>query len=181
MAQGKCARLARPVARLEAIAGSTWPELAVADGGLCFCKAAGEVWPKTRKQCCWMHKTANVLGKLPKSQQPKAKRDLQEISIRTAETKAEAFAAFDTFIEGYALKYEKATACLEKDRDALLASTISPPSAGSICGRRIRSRARSRRCTTAPFHRRAAEQDRTRHGVQARRASTAAMASPRQS
>jgi putative transposase len=95
------------------------PELAIADGGLGFWKAAGEVWPKTREQRCWVHKTANVLVKLPKSQQPKAKRDLQEIWM--AETKAEAFAAFDAFIEDYAPKYEKATACLEKDRDALLA------------------------------------------------------------
>jgi len=95
------------------------PELAIADGGLGFWKAAGEVWPKMREQRCWVHKTANVLAKLPKSQQPKAKRELQEIWM--AETKAEAFAAFDAFIEGYAPKYEKATACLEKDRNALLA------------------------------------------------------------
>ena len=60
-----------------------------------------------------------MLAKLPKSQQPKAKRELQEIWM--AETKAEALAAFDAFIEGYATKYAKATACLEKDRDALLA------------------------------------------------------------
>ena len=95
------------------------PELAIADGGLGFWKAAGEVWPKTREQRCWVHKTANVLAKLPKSQQPKAKRELQEIWM--AETKVEALAAFDAFIEGYAPKYAKATACLEKDRDALLA------------------------------------------------------------
>jgi transposase-like protein len=55
------------------------PELAIADGGLGFWKAAGEVWAKTREQRCWVHKTANVLAKLPKSQQPKAKRELQEI------------------------------------------------------------------------------------------------------
>src|SRR5262249_14667605 len=95
------------------------PELAIADGALGFWKAAGEVWPRTREQRCWVHKTANVLAKLPKSQQPKAKRELQEIWM--AGTKAEAFAAFDTFIEGYAPKYEKATVCLQKDRDALLA------------------------------------------------------------
>ena len=95
------------------------PELAIADGGLGFWKASGEVWPKMREQRCWVHKTANVLAKLPKSQQPKAKRELQEIWM--AETKAEAFAAFDAFIESYAQKYPKATACLEKDRDALLA------------------------------------------------------------
>ena len=95
------------------------PELAIADGALGFWKAAGEVWPRTREQRCWVHKTANVLAKLPKSQQPKAKRELQEIWM--AETKAEAIAAFDVFIGSYTTKYAKATACLEKDRDALLA------------------------------------------------------------
>ena len=94
-----------------------WPELMIADGALGFWKAAGEVWPKTREQRCWVHKTANVLAKLPKSQQPKAKRALQEIWM--AETKPEAEAAFDGFIESYAVKYEKAAECLVKDRDAL--------------------------------------------------------------
>ena len=55
------------------------PQLVIADGALGFWKAAGEVWPKTREQHCWVHKTANVLAKLPKSQQSKAKRALQEI------------------------------------------------------------------------------------------------------
>jgi len=94
------------------------PELAVADGALGFWKAAGEIWPKTREQRCWVHKTANVLAKLPKSQQPKAKRALQEIWM--AETKADAEAAFDAFIESYRVKYDKAAECLKKDRDALL-------------------------------------------------------------
>jgi transposase-like protein len=95
------------------------PELAVADGALGFWKALGEVWPKTREQRCWVHKTANLLAKLPKSQHPKAKRALQDIWM--AETKADAETAFDTFIEGYAVKYEKAAECLRKDRGALLA------------------------------------------------------------
>ena len=95
------------------------PELMIADGALGFWKAAGEVWPKAREQRCWVHKTANVLAKLPKSQQPKAKRALQEIWM--AETKPAAEAAFEAFIEGYALKYEKAAGCLAKDRDTLLA------------------------------------------------------------
>ena len=95
------------------------PELAIADGALGFWKAAGEIWPTTREQRCWVHKTANVLAKLPKSQQPKAKRALQEIWM--AETKADAEAAFDVFIESYQVKYEKAAECLNKDRDALLA------------------------------------------------------------
>jgi len=94
------------------------PQLAIADGALGFWKAAGELWPATREQRCWVHKTANVLAKLPKSQQPKAKRALQEIWM--AETKADAEAAFDAFIESYRLKYEKAAECLSKDRDALL-------------------------------------------------------------
>jgi putative transposase len=95
------------------------PELAVADGGLGFWKALGEVWPATREQRCWVHKTANVLNKLPKSQQPKAKRALQEIWM--AETRNDAGASFDAFIETYELKYGKAAECLKKDRGALLA------------------------------------------------------------
>ncbi len=95
------------------------PELAVADGGLGFWKAIEEAWPKTRGQRCWLHKTANVLNKLPKSQQSRAKGALHEIWM--AETRADAEGAFDAFIETYGLKYEKAAQCLAKDRDALLA------------------------------------------------------------
>ena len=95
------------------------PELAVADGALGFWQALEEVWPQARGQRCWMHKTANVLNKLPKSQQSKAKRALQEIWM--AETKKEALAAFDAFIETWGVKYDKAVECLTKDRDALLA------------------------------------------------------------
>jgi hypothetical protein len=74
---------------------------------------------RKREQGCWVHKTANVLAKLPKSQQPKAKRALQETWM--AETKAAAELAFDAFIESYALKYARAADCLSQDRDALLA------------------------------------------------------------
>jgi len=98
---------------------SIGPELAVADGALGFWQAVEEVWPKTRGQRCWVHKTANVLNKLPKSQQSKAKRALQEIWM--AETKKDALVAFDTFIETWSVKYDKAAECLTKDRDALLA------------------------------------------------------------
>jgi putative transposase len=94
------------------------PELAVADGALGFWQAIEEVWPQTRGQRCWVHKTANVLNKLPKSQQSKAKRALQEIWM--AETKNEALAAFDAFVETWGVKYDKAVECLIKDRDALL-------------------------------------------------------------
>jgi putative transposase len=95
------------------------PKLAIADGALGFWKAIGEVWPATREQRCWVHKTANILNKLPKSQQPKAKRALQEIWM--AETRKDAEGAFDAFLAAYQLKYEKAAACLAKDREALLA------------------------------------------------------------
>src|SRR6266496_2712067 len=95
------------------------PELAVADGALGFWQAVEEVWPKTRGQRCWVHKTANVLNKLPKSQQSNAKRALQEIWM--AETKKDALAAFDAFVETYAVKYDKAVDCLSKDRMTLLA------------------------------------------------------------
>jgi putative transposase len=95
------------------------PELSVADGALGFWQAVEEVWPKSRGQRCWVHKTANVLNKLPKSLQSKAKRSLQEIWM--AETKKDALVAFDAFVETWRPKYEKAVECLTKDRDALLA------------------------------------------------------------
>src|SRR5260370_5922384 len=95
------------------------PALAKAGGALGFWKALGELWPTTREQRCWVHKTANVLNKLPKSQQLKAKRALQEIWM--AETSKDAEAAFDAFIAAHELKYDKAAECLAKDRQALLA------------------------------------------------------------
>jgi putative transposase len=98
---------------------SVAPELAVADGALGFWKALGEVWPTTREQRCWVHKTANVLNKLPKSLHAKAKRALQEIWM--AETKIAAVSAFEVFAETYGVKYAKAVDCLTKDREALLA------------------------------------------------------------
>ena len=72
----------------------------------------------TREQRCWVHKTANVLNKLPKGKQGKAKGMLHEIWM--AETRAEAERAFDLFIETYQAKYPKAAECLAKDRDVLL-------------------------------------------------------------
>jgi transposase-like protein len=94
------------------------PELATGDGALGFWKALREVYGQTREQRCWVHKAANVLNKLPKSLQAKAKGHLQEIWM--AETRNQAEAAFDFFLEAYGPKYEKAVACLEKDRDVLL-------------------------------------------------------------
>jgi len=95
------------------------PKLAVADGALGFWKALEEVWPSTRGQRCWVHKTANVLNKLPKSQQPKAKTAVREIWM--AETKKDALKAFDAFVETYSVKYQSAVDCLIKDRETLLA------------------------------------------------------------
>ena len=130
------------------------PRLIIADGALGFWKAAGEVWPKTREQRCWVHKTANVLAKLPKSQQPKAKRALQEIWM--AETKVAAELAFDAFIESYALKYEKAADCLSKDRDTLLAFYDFPAEHWNIYGPPTPLKAPSPPCATARSDRRAA-------------------------
>jgi len=95
------------------------PELAVGDGALGFWKAVHEVWPSTRQQRCWVHKTANVLNVLPKSVHGKAKKDLH--AIYEAENRAAAEAAFDRFTGKYGAKYDKAAACLAKDRTALLA------------------------------------------------------------
>jgi transposase-like protein len=94
------------------------PELATGDGALGFWKALEEIFPTTRHQRCWVHKTVNVMDKLPKSVQPAAKQDLRE--IWQAPDRATAEAAISTFAEKYAAKYEKAVTCLLKDRDALL-------------------------------------------------------------
>ncbi len=94
------------------------PKLAAADGALGFWAACRKLWPTTREQRCWVHKTANVLNKLPKSVQGKAKAMLHE--IWQAETRAEADKAFDLFVSTFEAKYPKATACLAKDREVLL-------------------------------------------------------------
>jgi putative transposase len=95
------------------------PELATGDGALGFWTALRDVFPGTREQRCWVHKTANVLGAMPKSLHERAKADLQDIWM--AATKTEANAAFDLFVETYGVKYEKAVGKLVKDRDELLA------------------------------------------------------------
>jgi putative transposase len=94
------------------------PELATGDGALGFWKALEQVSPKTRHQRCTVHKTANVLDKLPKSVQPAAKADLRE--IWSAPDRATAETAVATFAAKYGAKYDKAVTCLVKDRDALL-------------------------------------------------------------
>jgi len=95
------------------------PQLAIGDGAIGFWTALRDVYPETREQRCWMHKMQNVTGAMPKSMREKAKSDMQDIWM--AETKKEANAAFDLFIETYGVKYEKAVAKLVKDRDELLA------------------------------------------------------------
>ena len=94
------------------------PELAIGDGALGFWKALRQVYGTSREQRCWVHKTANVLNKLPKGLQKKAKSHLQDIWM--AESRQDAGVAFDFFLEAYGAKYDKAAACLAKDRDVLL-------------------------------------------------------------
>jgi transposase-like protein len=94
------------------------PSLAIGDGALGFWKALRQVWDTTREQRCWVHKTANVLDKLPRGSQPKAKRMLHD--IYQAEGRREAEKAFDLFVATYEAKYPKATECLAKDRAVLL-------------------------------------------------------------
>src|ERR1700720_863880 len=93
------------------------PALAKAGGALGFWKALGEVWPTTREQRCWVHKTANILNKMPKSLHTKAKRALQEIWM--AETKKDAVMALEAFVETYQVKYKRAADCLTKALEAL--------------------------------------------------------------
>ena len=95
------------------------PELATGDGSLGFWLALSKIFPSTKQQRCWVHKTANVLDKLPKSQQPAAKAMLHEIWMSA--TRANAIKVFDRFIATHEAKWPKAAACLEKDRAELLA------------------------------------------------------------
>ena len=95
------------------------PELAIGDGALGFWKALDASFPKTRRQRCWVHKTANVLNALPKARQRNAKQDLHQIWMAPGRAAAEK--AMDTFAAKYQAKYPKAVTCLTKDREALLA------------------------------------------------------------
>jgi transposase-like protein len=94
------------------------PKLATGDGALGFWKALRKVYPKTREQRCWVHKTANVLDKLPKRLQAEAKQKLHDIWM--ADTRKHANEAFDLFVATYKDKYPKAAECLVKDREVLL-------------------------------------------------------------
>jgi transposase-like protein len=93
------------------------PALALGDGALGFWKALDEVFPKTRRQRCWVHKTANILDKMPKSVQPHAKRMIHEMYM--APTKQDALEAYEAFLANYQAKYPRSCQCLEKDFDDL--------------------------------------------------------------
>jgi putative transposase len=95
------------------------PALAIGDGALGFWKALRQVYETTQEQRCWVHKTANVLDKLPKSVQPKAKEMLHEIYLAPSRTEADQ--GFELFLRTFEAKYPKATECLGKDRTELLA------------------------------------------------------------
>lgn len=95
------------------------PKLATGDGSLGFWIALSKAFPSTRHQRCWVHKTFNVLDKLPKKEQPAAKAMLHEVWMSA--TRENAIKAFDRFVEVYGTKWPRAAACLEKDRAELLA------------------------------------------------------------
>jgi len=93
------------------------PKLAVGDGALGFWSALSEVFPSTRRQRCWVHKTANILDKMPKSIQPKVKSAIHEMYM--AATKEIALSAYDHFVDVFSDKYPKAVECLTKDKEDL--------------------------------------------------------------
>lgn len=97
---------------------TTAPLLAAADGALGFWKALEQVYPSTRQQLCWVHKTANVLNALPKKLQPAAKEKLQQIYM--AATRGDAIEQFDQFAQLYRAKYPKAVATIERNLERLL-------------------------------------------------------------
>lgn len=93
------------------------PKLAIGDGALGFWKALSEEFPETKRQRCWVHKTANILDKMPKSVQPNAKELIHDMYM--AETKENALKSYKRFIQLYDDKYPKAVKCLTKDEDDL--------------------------------------------------------------
>ena len=101
------------------------PKVATADGGLGFWAALDEVYPSTLQQRCWVHKTANVPGKLPKKLQGAAKERLR--GIYTAPSRKDALKALDTFEDLFGGAYEKALTCLRKDQEELLSFYQFPP------------------------------------------------------
>ena len=90
------------------------PQLSIRDGSLGFWAALDEVYPETRRQRCWVHKTANILDKMPRAVQSKAKSMIQDMYM--APTKEDALAAYDHFVNAFSDKYPKAVECLTKDK-----------------------------------------------------------------
>ena len=128
--------------------GMNGPELAIGDGAMGFWAALEEVYPETRQQRCWMHKTMNVLKCQLKSAQAKAKGSPHD--IWQAETKVDAERAFDLFIKMYEQKYPKAAICLQKHRDEMMPFTISRRSTGRAFGLAIPLNRPSGPFVTAP-------------------------------
>jgi putative transposase len=95
----------------------TLPKVATGDGALGFWAAAAEEFSSTRRQRCWVHKTANILDKMPKGVQSRAKTRIHD--MYQAETKEDALKAYDAFLADYQAKYPRACECLEKDKDDL--------------------------------------------------------------
>jgi putative transposase len=155
------------------------PELAVADGALGFWQAVEEVWPKTRGQRCWVHKTANVLNKLPKSQHSKAKRALQEIWM--AETKNDALTAFDVFAETWGVKLRQGGRVPDQ-RSRRAAGLLRLPGRAleaSAHDQRHRELIRHHPPPHSTLQGMSLEQDRTRHDLQTRRSRREKLAPPR--
>ena len=96
---------------------SQGPKLAIGDGGLGFWAALREAYPDCKEQRCWVHKTANILDKMPKSVQPKAKERIHDIYL--AATKEQALVAYHSFLTLYGKKLPEACECLTKDKDVL--------------------------------------------------------------
>jgi len=107
------------IEQLEAQGLQRPPELAIGDGALGFWKAMTKKWPSTKHQRCWVHKTANVLNKVPKAVQPKIKEALHDIWM--AETRQAAHKAFDSCVKRFEDKYSGAMSCLVKDKESMLA------------------------------------------------------------
>lgn len=96
---------------------ATGPNIAIGDGGLGFWAALREVYPDTKEQRCWVHKTANILDKMPKSVQPKAKEKIHD--IYRADTRQQALVAMNAFVSLYGKKFPGACECLTKDKGVL--------------------------------------------------------------
>ena len=146
---------------------SVAPEIAIGDGALGFWKALEEAFPATRHQRCWVHKTLNVLDKLPKSMQPNAHKDLRE--IWQAQSRAAAETAIATFAEKYAAKYDKAVDCLSQgSRGAADVFRFSCRALGtSAHDESDRERVRNGPPSHRAHERRALAGHRADHGVQA--------------